>query len=647
MIRQPHLFSMALGMAAGCLLAAPGCSGTQAPPPAAKPVPVAAAPAVTESTKSAASAEPAEAVAEPAAAASSQDSIQDLIKRLAATTDSKARVLVIDEIGAVGQNAKPALEALLGVLADEEPRVRWHAARAIGLIGEDARSAIPAILELLSDEDPIVVTQAAAAVALIREDDGRDPIPAADAALYASAVDPLAKTLVHPDARARRAALRSLRRLSTSLEEMAPIVSKQLADADPSVVIAALQTLADMDDDAVPFLIEALKDPKSRYWAEVALAEVGPTAAPATEELAKVVGESGDEERLQAILALAAIGEKASAAAPEIAKVLVADDASSRLAAAFALGRIKAAGCDECLEKAAASDDRFLAATAAWARARIHPEDAVLVREAVDRLTKGLTDADAEVRAGCVSGLSDLAEEFDASGRERLAGEFVALLADMDPDVGRAAGAALIRLGPAAVGALQPKLDDPGIRLNIMEILAALGPAAKPALAELVKSLSDPEPEVRGEAAVAIGAIGPDAAAAVPGLQKLLTDEIVGLRYAATYALGRIGPAAVAVEPALRELTESKDEMMSTVAVWAVLKIKPEDKSLFEAAVPLLRRALRGDRENVRLEAAVALGDIGPPAASAIPLLELVSEDDPVKPVRAAAAAAIEKIKGR
>jgi HEAT repeat protein len=86
---------------------------------------------------------------------------------------------------------------------------------------------------------------------------------------------------------------------------------------------------------------------------------------------------------------------------------------------------------------------------------------------------------------------------------------------------------------------------------------------------------------------------------------------------------------------------------MATVATWAGLKIKPDDASHFEQAIPLLRRALRGDREMVRLEAAVALGDIGPAAASAIPLLELVSEEDSVKQVRAAAAAALAKIRAK
>jgi hypothetical protein len=35
----------------------------------------------------------------------------------------------------------------------------------------------------------------------------------------------------------------------------------------------ALHTLADMGEEAGPLLIEALNDPKSRFWAEVVLAE--------------------------------------------------------------------------------------------------------------------------------------------------------------------------------------------------------------------------------------------------------------------------------------------------------------------------------------------------------------------------------------
>jgi HEAT repeat protein len=197
------------------------------------------------------------------------------------------------------------------------------------------------------------------------------------------------------------------------------------------------------------------------------------------------------------------------------------------------------------------------------------------------------------------------------------------------------------------VAALRAKLADPALRLNVIEILSVMGPAAKPALGDLVTALGDADPLCRGDAAVAIAALGADAAEAVSPLQKMLADASAteGERYAAAYALGRIGPAAAAAAPVLREVAQSDDEMLATVATWAGLKIKPDDASQFEAAIPLLRRALRGDRGMVRLEAAVALGDIGPAAASAIPILELVSEEDSVKEVRVAAAAALAKIR--
>jgi HEAT repeat protein len=653
MIRFARPSSWALVAVIG-FVALSGCADKPAATPPAKPVAQvveraerpAAAPAAADTkpadTKPADTKPSAEA-----AAADAATSIASLVEKLAATTASNDRVLVIDEIGAIGQNSRPALDALLAAFADEEPRVRWHAARAVGLIGEDARSAVPKLLQLLADPDPLVVTQAAAAIARIREDDGREVIPEADAALYAAAIEPLGRTAVHADPRARRASVRALRVLTPSLEALAPIVSRHLADADPTVVIGALHTLADMGDDSVPFLLEAMKDPKARYWAEVALAELGPDAEPAVAALSEFVSNGEAEDRLQAMLTLAAIGDKASSAGPALVKALESGDTALQLPAAFALGKVKADGADEALAKAAAADEPFLAAVAAWALARIHPNDAALVEQALARLRKGLANPDADARQAAVTGLSSLADGMPPADREALAGEFVTLLTDGDPEVGRAAGAALIRLGPAAMQAIRAKLADPGVRVQLMEVIAALGATAKPAVGELVTALGDEK--VRGEATVALAAIGTDAAEAAPALAALLADEKAepGLRYAAAYALGRIGPAAVAAEPLLRGLAESDDEMMATVAVWATLRIKPGDASLFESAIPRLRRALRDDSELVRLEAAVSLGDIGPAAASAIPILELVSEDDPVKQVRQAAAEALPKIRAK
>ena len=445
-----------------------------------------------------------------------------------------------------------------------------------------------------------------------------------------------------PDPRVRRAAIRAIRQFDPAPDVLAPLFAKQLADADPSVVLPALHTLADMEEIAVPVLVESLKDPQSRYWAAIGLADLGEEAAGAIAPLAKLAAEGEIHERLQAIL-----GEKAGAAAPALIAALQSPDKSLRFPAAFALGKVRAADADAALEQVAADEDEVLAATAAWARAQIHRGEKPFATDAENRLLKALTNATPAVREGAVAGLSDLAPQLDDDEKKKLAATFTGLLADADPGVGQAAGAALVRLGGVCVDTLRGKLADPAVRTNILEVLAGIGPAAKPALDDLLKQLGDADAEHASESAVAIAAIGPEAAAAVPALRRLVADAKAapGLRYSAAYALGRIGPAAKDAATDLRALTEAEDELMATVAVWAALKVDPEDKSLFERAIPLLRRALRAEADTVRLEAAVALGDIGPAAGSAVPILELVAEDDPVKDVRRAAAEAAKKIR--
>jgi len=591
----------------------------------------------------------AEAAVAEAAPENGEVDLEKLRAALASASDDFARSAVIDDIADLGQKARGALDVLVEATGDKEPRTRWHAARAIGFIGEDALRAMPTLLKLLGDSDPIVATQAAAAIGCIRRDDPRtgDALPAADAAAYAAATTALADTMMHKDARVRRASLRTLQNLKPAPELLARLVSRHLADADPSVVLPALHTMADMGAGAVPFLLEALKNPLSHYWATVALTEIGPAAKPAVELLTQGMAEGGTEERMQSILALAAIGEPTAESTAALVQALESGEGPLRFAAAYALGRMRAAQADAALERAAEDSDPFLASVAAWARARIHPDDKALLEKAIGRLGRELASDQPNVRSGSVSALSDLAGSLDPDGARALAGAFAPLLGDADPGVRSAAAAALVRLREHALDVLEGMLADPGKKAFAMELLAAIGPAAKPATDSLMAALADGDPAIAGDAAVAIAAIGPDAAAAVPELRKIIDADGVptGLRYSAAYALGRIGPAAKPAAARLRELAASDDELLATVATWATMKVEPEDRSLFDSAVPLLRKAIRGERELVRLEAAVALGDIGAAAVKAIPILELVSEEDPSSSVRSAAAAALAKIR--
>lgn len=129
--------------------------------------------------------------------------------------------------------------------------------RAIGLVGEGVAEVVPTLVGLLRDPDGVVVSQAAHAIELVRGDD-RDAAIAPDAAAaYAAATEPLIESTLHADPRVRRAAILALRAISTP-DTLLPLVSRHLADADPSVVLPALHTLAEMGADSLPFLLKAL-----------------------------------------------------------------------------------------------------------------------------------------------------------------------------------------------------------------------------------------------------------------------------------------------------------------------------------------------------------------------------------------------------
>ena len=120
------------------------------------------------------------------------------------------------------------------------------------------------------------------------------------------------------------------------------------------------------------------------------------------------------------------------------------------------------------------------------------------------------------------------------------------------------------------------------------------------------------------------------------GSIKLLTPRLLELLPRATKpgnrvfviaALGEIGPDAAAGMPALLELSNGKDLEVATQAVEALVKI---DRRTAATKIPsLLDWANTGHNPRVRLSAIGCLRDLGPAAASAMPaLLNLADEQD-------------------
>jgi HEAT repeat protein len=148
--------------------------------------------------------------------------------------------------------------------------------------------------------------------------------------------------------------------------------------------------------------------------------------------------------------------------------------------------------------------------------------------------------------------------------------------------------------------------------------LLQLGPAAKPALAELIKALDDPDKQVWSNSISAIAAIGPGAVDAVPKLLEAMEsrrgrnfgrrDRSQGLVRAA-YALTRIGDGA---KPQLFAALKSDDTGLRTGAAKALGGMGAAAKD----AIPALIENLGHSDPDLRSEVVEALGLIGPEAVA-------------------------------
>ncbi len=190
--------------------------------------------------------------------------------------------------------------------------------------------------------------------------------------------------------------------------------------------------------------------------------------------------------------------------------------------------------------------------------------------------------------------------------------------------------------------------------LQAIDELGTLGAAAAPALGSLIRALANEDLEVRWHAARTLGAIGPGAADAVPALTKGLGDEDSSVRAYSAFALGRIGkPAEPAVDLLIKNAFDTQ-LLVRRASIRALRLIDPPTEKTMplvleilekgdmdvimpalhtlaeegKAAVPRLRKALQ--HEKAQNWACIVLAEIGPDAAEAVPeLTELVGHKDP------------------
>ena len=211
--------------------------------------------------------------------------------------------------------------------------------------------------------------------------------------------------------------------------------------------------------------------------------------------------------------------------------------------------------------------------------------------------------------------------------------DLAACLEHLSEPVRQGATLLLGRIGAPAAGALTRALEPnqpPGVRLCAAQALAALGPAAAPAMRELCRAITAPEDGLRRQAALALGGIG---APASPWLHRMLQFSDPLAVCAAVDGLGLVGPPAAHAAPDIQRLGASPLAKLRQACATALVKITGDPA----AGLPILQRELYDPDPAVRKAALGRIGELqaaGQPAGGDV--ARCLADPDPE--VRAAAA---------
>ena len=202
---------------------------------------------------------------------------------------------------------------------------------------------------------------------------------------------------------------------------------------------------------------------------------------------------------------------------------------------------------------------------------------------------------------------------------------FINLLKDPDPGVQVRVLNAVSEAGEAAVPGLIEALKNDEVAYWACVVLREIGPAAKAAVPALAEKLKDPRPDIRLQAVLALGAMHEAALPAVPQIAATLGDEHT--RTAATFVLGELGSVPADAEKTIWSNAKGHDPLLSTVSIWVLTRMHPEDTNLRRAATEHLMTRLKDQDAYVRVVAARALAALPPAPEITLPIWEKAMKD--------------------
>jgi len=484
---------------------------------------------------------------------------------------------------------KPAMPALLEVFKDQsrDGLVRTRAVHIIGSIGADATEAIPDLIKALGEDS--IASSASTALG----DMGKAALPS------------ILEALKSEDKETQAGAARALGQMGPEAEEAIPILRRALKGFDIGFRVRAAKALIQLhpkDREALAALIGLLTGTTEevRTDAMYALRDVGSDAREAITALEAILKE--EDERVTAANVILHIQPTHKAALAVILEDLKNDRPQHWTFTALEhLGPLAHEGVPS-LVLLLKNEQEFVVDQTVQALGKIGPA----AKEAVPALIEALKN---RKNIWIVNALGEI-------GSPEAVPTLIELSKDPDPKIRQYSATALGLIGrasdatvPALLEALKDKDDD--VRAHAIMALGEIKPEAKITLPHFQEALKDKNLFVRGIALARLGELGPEAKSAVPELLESVKKDKDFSRSVAI-ALGQIGPEAKAGIPFLLELlTDEKNDarqhdtrVQAALAIWRIEQNK-------EVSLPVLRQGLKSPQENVRIEAALALWRMG------------------------------------
>jgi HEAT repeat protein len=239
----------------------------------------------------------------------------------------------------------------------------------------------------------------------------------------------------------------------------------------------------------------------------------------------------------------------------------------------------------------------------------------------------------------------------EAAGQVRT---LAAALKDKHGGTRRAAAETLKNLGEPAKDAVPEMIvlakdtsADRFSRVYALQVISLWGQEEKGTGTALVQALGEKNahPTIRQAAAEGLGRLGGDDPATVAALGTALTSAPPEVRRSTAAALGQLGAKAAPAWPAIK--TTLEDRKGDSGTRYPLVRAAAAQAKEHPDAVPVLAKlALDDDAAENRLAAIQELGELGPTAAKATPVLQGIAQGEARARLREAAQAALKKIKG-